>query len=152
VSLFGNPRFTAASASVAIAFFALLGFIFLMTQYFQVVRGYSPLATGVRLLPVAASVGVAAVADTRLAVRAGNKAIVGGGMAFLCAALLPPGLPGPRRAGPRTAGCQQDAVGRCPRGRSGAPVTGDQHRSHHRDRDLIRQLVPWGGMRRQHGR
>jgi Major Facilitator Superfamily len=88
VRLFRNPRFTAASASVAIAFFALLGFIFLMTQYFQVVRDYSPLATGVRLLPVAASVGVASVAGTRLAVRVGNKVIVGGGMALFCAALL----------------------------------------------------------------
>jgi hypothetical protein len=72
---------------VAIAFFALLGFIFLMTQYFQVVRAYSPLATGVRLLPVAVSVGVAPVAGTRLAVRVGNKIIVGCGMALLCAAL-----------------------------------------------------------------
>src|SRR5215470_11413539 len=88
VSLFRNPRFTAASASVAIAFFALLGFIFLMTQYFQVVRLYSPLATGVRLLPVAVSVGVASVAGTRLAVRIGNKIIVGGGMLLFCAALL----------------------------------------------------------------
>ena len=87
VSLFRNPRFTAASASVAIAFFALLGFIFLMTQYFQVVRGYSPFSTGVRLLPVAVSVGVASVAGTRLAVRIGNKVIVGGGMALFCAAL-----------------------------------------------------------------
>jgi EmrB/QacA subfamily drug resistance transporter len=88
VQLFRNPRFTAAAASVAIAFFALLGFIFLMTQYFQVVRGYSPLATGVRLLPVAVSVGVASVAGTRLAVRVGNKVIVGGGMALFGAALL----------------------------------------------------------------
>jgi MFS family permease len=59
-----------------------------MTQYFQVVRGYSPLETGVRLLPVAVSVGVASVVGTRLAVRVGNKAIVGGGMALFCAALL----------------------------------------------------------------
>jgi EmrB/QacA subfamily drug resistance transporter len=88
MSLFRNPRFTAASGAVAIAFFALLGFIFLMTQYFQVVRGYSPLVTGVRLLPVAASVGVASVVGTRLAVRAGNKVIVGGGMLAYCAAFL----------------------------------------------------------------
>jgi EmrB/QacA subfamily drug resistance transporter len=85
--LFRNPRFTAASASVAIAFFALLGFIFLMTQYFQVVRGYSPLSTGVRLLPVAVSVGVASVGGTRLAVRIGNKIIVGGGLALFGAAM-----------------------------------------------------------------
>src|SRR5262250_649340 len=88
VSLFRNPRFTAAAGAVAIAFFALLGFIFLMTQYFQVVRGYSSFSTGVRLLPVAVSVGVASVAGTRLAVRAGTKVIVGGGMALFCAALL----------------------------------------------------------------
>ena len=87
MSLFRNPRFTAASGAVAIAFFALLGFIFLMTQYFQVVRGYSPFSTGVRLLPVAVSVGVASVAGTRLAVRVGTKVIVGGGMALFCAAL-----------------------------------------------------------------
>jgi hypothetical protein len=88
MSLFRNPRFTAAAGSVAIAFFALLGFIFLMTQYFQVVRAYSPLGTGVRLLPVAVSVGVASVAGTQLAVRIGSKAIVGGGLLFFTAALL----------------------------------------------------------------
>ncbi len=87
VSLFRNPRFTAASASVAIAFFALQGFIFLMTQYFQVVRGYGPLSTGVRLLPVAAAVAAAAVAGTRLAVRVGNKVVVAGGLTLYCAAL-----------------------------------------------------------------
>jgi hypothetical protein len=72
---------------VAISFFALLGFIFLMTQYFQVVRASSPLSTGVRLLPVAVTVGVAAVTGTRLAVRIGNKVIIGGGMLFFAAAL-----------------------------------------------------------------
>ncbi len=53
LSLFANPRFTAASAAVAISFFSLSGFIFLVTQYFQFLKGYGPLSTGVRLLPVA---------------------------------------------------------------------------------------------------
>jgi EmrB/QacA subfamily drug resistance transporter len=88
IGLFRNPRFTAASGSVAIAFFALNGFIFLITQYFQVVRGFGPLGTGVRLLPVAGSVAVASVTGTRLAVRVGNKIIVGGGLALFTAALL----------------------------------------------------------------
>src|SRR3954454_20363417 len=39
LSLFANLRFTAASASVAISFFALSGFIFLVTQYFQFLKG-----------------------------------------------------------------------------------------------------------------
>ena len=88
IALFRNPRFTAASGSVAIAFFALNGFIFLATQYFQIVKGYGPLGTGVRLLPVAGSVAVASVTGTRLAVRIGNKIIVGGGLTLFCAGLL----------------------------------------------------------------
>jgi len=43
VSLFRNPAFSAASASVTVAFFALFGFIFVVTQYFQFVRGYGTL-------------------------------------------------------------------------------------------------------------
>jgi hypothetical protein len=88
VALFRNLRFTAASASVAIAFFALNGFIFLMTQYFQVVKDYGPLSTGVRLLPVAGAVAVASVLGTRLAVWIGNKAVVAAGLLCYCGALV----------------------------------------------------------------
>src|SRR3984957_19366431 len=49
VRLFRNLRFSAASGAVTVSFFTLFGFIFLMTQYFQFVRGYGPLSTGVRL-------------------------------------------------------------------------------------------------------
>jgi EmrB/QacA subfamily drug resistance transporter len=88
VRLFRNPRFTAACGAVAIAVFSLLGFIFLMTQYFQIVKSYSPLSTGVRLLPLAASVAVVSVAGTRLAVRIGNKVVVSAGLALLGLAML----------------------------------------------------------------
>jgi hypothetical protein len=88
VALFRNPRFSAASGSVAISFFALQGFIFLVTQYFQFVKDFSPLATGVRLLPVAGSVAVASVLGTRLAVRLGNKLVVATGLLSFAAGLL----------------------------------------------------------------
>jgi hypothetical protein len=88
VRLFRNLRFTAASGSVAIAFFALQGFIFLVTQYFQFVKDFSPFGTGVRLLPVALSVGASSVVGTKLAVRVGNKAIVTIGMLLFGGALL----------------------------------------------------------------
>jgi hypothetical protein len=87
VRLFRNMRFTAAAAGVAVSFFTLFGFIFLITQYLQVVHDYSPLSTGVRLLPVAASIGIASAVGTRLAVPLGNKLIVFAGMALVCAAL-----------------------------------------------------------------
>jgi EmrB/QacA subfamily drug resistance transporter len=80
VRLFRNMRFSAASAAVTVSFFTLFGFIFLIAQYFQFVRGYTPLETGVRLLPVAASVAAGSVAGTQLAVRAGTKLVVTSGL------------------------------------------------------------------------
>src|SRR5215472_1065919 len=80
VRLFRNMRFSAASGAVTISFFTLFGFIFLITQYFQFVRSYSPLSTGVHLLPVALSVGIGSVAGTQLAVRAGTKLVVTTGL------------------------------------------------------------------------
>jgi EmrB/QacA subfamily drug resistance transporter len=80
LSLFRNPRFTAASVSVAISFFSLFGFIFLVTQYFQFLKGYGPLSTGVRLLPVASSVAISSILGTRLAVRVGTKLVVASGL------------------------------------------------------------------------
>src|SRR5438270_2724540 len=88
VSLFRNPRFTAASGSITIGFFVLAGFSFLMTQYFQFIKGYTPFGTGVRLLPVATSIAVAAVLGTRLAVRVGNNVVVGAGLALWGGAVL----------------------------------------------------------------
>jgi EmrB/QacA subfamily drug resistance transporter len=88
VRLFHNLRFTAASGSVTIAFFALTGFIFLVTQYFQFVKDFSPFGTGVRLLPVASSVAVSSVLGTRLAVAVGNKVVVAAGMFLSAVALL----------------------------------------------------------------
>jgi hypothetical protein len=76
LSLFRNLRFTAASGSVTVAFFAISGFSFLITQYFQFFKGYHPLSTGVHLLPVAVSVAIASVAGTQLAVRFGTKQVV----------------------------------------------------------------------------
>jgi EmrB/QacA subfamily drug resistance transporter len=88
VRLFRNMRFTAASGSITIGFFTLSGFTFLITQYFQFVRGYSALQTGIRILPVAISIAVAAVLGTRLAVRIGNKAVVASGLLSFGVALL----------------------------------------------------------------
>jgi hypothetical protein len=85
VRLFRNLRFSAASSSVTVAFFTLLGFIFLMTQYFQFIRGYGPLSAGVHLLPVAVSVGIGSVVGTKLAVRFGTKLIVTLGLTAMAA-------------------------------------------------------------------
>ncbi len=85
IRLFANPRFAAACGSVTVAFFSLFGFIFLMTQYFQFIQRYGPLSTGVHLLPVATSVGIASVIGTRLAVRFGTRLIVAAGLLMVAA-------------------------------------------------------------------
>ncbi len=83
VSLFRNMRFTAASASVAISFFALSGFIFLVTQYFQFLKGWGPLSSGVRLLPVASCVAISSILGSRVAVKIGAKVVVGAGLLLM---------------------------------------------------------------------
>jgi predicted MFS family arabinose efflux permease len=80
VSVFTNLRFTAGSLSVMFAFFALFGFVFMVTQYFQFVRGYDTLAAGVRTVPFALFTGIAAPASAKLAHRFGTKRVVALGL------------------------------------------------------------------------
>jgi EmrB/QacA subfamily drug resistance transporter len=83
VELFKNLRFSAASGAISVAFFALLGFIFLITMYFQFLHGYSPFSTGVRLIPVAVGLGISSGVGPSLAVRLGNNRVVGAGLALM---------------------------------------------------------------------
>jgi EmrB/QacA subfamily drug resistance transporter len=88
VRLFANPRFSAASGAIALAFFGLFGFIFLITQYFQVVRSYDPLRAGVATLPFALVTGLVSPAAIALMKRAGTKAVVTAGLVLMSAGFL----------------------------------------------------------------
>src|ERR671918_33019 len=83
VRVFTNARFSAAAAAVAVAFFALFGFIFLVTQYFQFVRGYDTLSAGLHTLPFAVAAGIAAPVAPRLVTRAGTSRIVAAGLLLM---------------------------------------------------------------------
>ena len=83
LTLFRTPAFSAASASVTVAFFALFGFIFLVTQYFQFMRGYGTLSTGVRILPVAMTIAIGSVGGVILAGRIGTRVVVTTGLLLL---------------------------------------------------------------------
>lgn len=85
VRIFEDLRFSAASVSVTAGFFALFGFVFLITQYFQLIRGYGPLEAGVRTLPVAISIAVASVLSPHLVERIGTKVVVSSGLALMAA-------------------------------------------------------------------
>jgi EmrB/QacA subfamily drug resistance transporter len=87
VRLFRNPRFSAASGSITLAFFAMFGSIFFLTQYLQSVLGYSPLEAGLRVLPIAAGLVIAGPTSARLTERIGTKLVVSLGLALLAAGL-----------------------------------------------------------------
>src|ERR671932_31552 len=48
---FQNRVFTLANAASLLMFFGMFGSIFLLSQFFQTVQGYSPLGSGLRILP-----------------------------------------------------------------------------------------------------
>ena len=86
--LFRNPRFTGAGLSITVPFFALSGVVFLSSQIYQFVLGYSPLAAGVRALPSAAALAVFSPVGAALARRAGVRIPVTLGLAAVIAGLL----------------------------------------------------------------
>ena len=88
VRVFRDMRVTAATSSISIAFFSLFGFTFLVTQYFQFVRGYDPLESGLRTLPFAVGAGVTSPFAARLALRFGPKRVVPVGLLFMGAAII----------------------------------------------------------------
>jgi EmrB/QacA subfamily drug resistance transporter len=85
---FRNPRFSAANSAITLTFFAMFGSFFLLTQYLQFVKGYSPLEAGVRLIPMAFVMMVVAPISARLVERVGTKVVVGSGLAIASGGLL----------------------------------------------------------------
>ena len=77
---FKNPRFTAANSAITLTFFAMFGSMFLMTQYWQFVHGYSPLGAGVRMIPYALTMMVVAPLSARVVERLGTKRVVTTGL------------------------------------------------------------------------
>lgn len=88
VAIFANMRFSAASVAITAAFFALFGFVFLVAQYFQLVRGYTPLESGIRTLPVAGAIAVSSTIAPRLVHRLGTTHVVRAGLGLLAAAFV----------------------------------------------------------------
>jgi EmrB/QacA subfamily drug resistance transporter len=85
--IFRNRRFSAASGAITLVFFALMGVLFMLTQYLQLVLGYDALEAGLRTLFLAGGMVFAAPMSARLTERFGTKAMVGGGLAVVGAGL-----------------------------------------------------------------
>ncbi|MBJ7382387.1 MAG: MFS transporter, partial [Acidimicrobiia bacterium] len=88
MKLFRNARFTAANMSITFVFFAMFGSMFLITQYLQFVIGYSPLQTGIRMVPFSLAMMVVAPNSTRIVHKFGTKITVATGMAVVTLGLI----------------------------------------------------------------
>jgi EmrB/QacA subfamily drug resistance transporter len=80
---FKHRALSVGSAGMMLSFFALYGMMFLLTQYLQLVHGYSPLGAAMRLLPIAAVMIVVSPQAPRLVARFGAHRVVGGGLGVL---------------------------------------------------------------------
>ncbi|MFE9094320.1 MFS transporter [Streptomyces sp. NPDC007264] len=87
VTYFRNKVFSACIAAIALVFFALMGVTFFSVFYTQSVRGYSPLQTGLLMLPLAAAQMIFAPRARLLVDRFGNKATTTAGMVVIAAML-----------------------------------------------------------------
>jgi EmrB/QacA subfamily drug resistance transporter len=86
--VFTSRAFSTAAASVTVIFFALFGSLFVLTQYLQLVQGYSPLSAGLRALPFAIAMGAVSPVSPILAKRFGTRVIIPVGMAMMGLGLL----------------------------------------------------------------
>jgi EmrB/QacA subfamily drug resistance transporter len=77
---FLDPRFGVAAGVITLVFFAMFGFFFLLTQYFQLVLGYGTLEAGVKQLPFAVVMMLIAPNSPKFAARFGANVAVAVGL------------------------------------------------------------------------
>jgi EmrB/QacA subfamily drug resistance transporter len=88
LSFFKDRRFSSGALSITLIFFAMFGMSLLLTQYMQLVLGYSPLQSGVAFIPFALTMFITAPTSAKLAQKFGTKTIVVLGLTLVAIALF----------------------------------------------------------------
>jgi EmrB/QacA subfamily drug resistance transporter len=88
IRYFKNPAFSAGTGGMILIFLSMYGVMFMMTQYFQLIHGYSPLGTALRLLPMAPIMIIVSPLTPRLIARFGANRVVAVGMCSIAGGLL----------------------------------------------------------------
>ena len=86
--LFRNPRFPFGTSTMALVFLAFIGVVYILTQYLQIVLGYTPLEAGVRVLPLALGFVIGAGGSSALVAKLGTKWVVTGGLSIVAATMV----------------------------------------------------------------
>jgi len=84
---FRDRGFTLGTGVITFAFLVMFGFFFLLTQFLQFVRGYSPLDAGVATLPLAAALVIVSPRSAAIGERVGPANVMAAGFAFLVVGL-----------------------------------------------------------------
>ncbi|TLG08839.1 MFS transporter [Nocardia cyriacigeorgica] len=87
LGLFSQRRFLGGSVAGALVTFGMLGLLFVIPQYLQLVEGHDAFGTGLRLLPMIAGLVVGAPLGERAAAALGYRVPVPAGLLVLAAAL-----------------------------------------------------------------
>ena len=88
MGFFTNRVFSVSVGAVAVVYFALMGAMFFVPQYLQLVRGNTPLMSGIGVMPLAGGLLVASLASSTVARATSSRATVVGGMAAVTVGLL----------------------------------------------------------------
>ena len=83
LGFFRSARFSVGTAAVSVAFFALLGGIFALTQYLQFAHGYSAIKAGAVMSPMALGLMIGAGSSSKLVGRLGTARVVAAGLTGL---------------------------------------------------------------------
>ncbi|MGW4639870.1 MFS transporter [Sphaerisporangium sp. NPDC004334] len=87
VRYFGIAKFSTAVASVGLVFFAMMGVMFFLAFYLQIVKGYSPLQAGALMLPFAAAQLIFSPLSAQMVRRFGGKAVATVSLVIVAGAL-----------------------------------------------------------------
>ncbi len=85
---FSSRGFSMGNLALGLSFFVMFAFFFVMTQYLQFLRGFSPLEAGIRTLPLAAGLILAAPRSDKLVRLIGTPRTVTVGIALVAAAFF----------------------------------------------------------------
>jgi EmrB/QacA subfamily drug resistance transporter len=84
---FRNARFSSAVGMIGVVFFAMMGGMFFLVFYLQIVLGFSPLQAGALMIPFAAAQLIFAPLSQRMVIRYGGKLMATASMVIVAAGL-----------------------------------------------------------------
>jgi EmrB/QacA subfamily drug resistance transporter len=87
LGFFRSARFSVGTGAVSVAFFALLGAIFALTQYLQFAHGFSAIEAGAIMSPIALGLMMGAGSSSKAVHRLGTSRVVAAGLSGLAVLL-----------------------------------------------------------------